>query len=260
MGAAKDDVVRGGKVLALEESQTRRAIQSLMAEKDQTEKAEEVAGWRAVGAGREGVLPVGHGGRREVGVAASHPLPTRLRLSKKVLMERERRRGLAALFDALEAATWPQLPQERRGRSSYGERVRAARACIAELEKAVGRREEEWGREVARRAILTRRLHTLAVGEGEGVRARVKAPKLYTCPVGCGASQAGHREAFLHQVRRGLASPSPRRATPGAAGACSPSPPCPPGAGLDRWAGGAEREGSGGQGGPGGSFRRRQGL
>ena len=43
MSAAKDDVVREGKVLALEESQTKRAIQSLMAEKDQTEKAEEVA-------------------------------------------------------------------------------------------------------------------------------------------------------------------------------------------------------------------------
>ena len=209
-------------------SHTRRAIQSLMAEKDKTEKVEELAGWRAARTRRpwEGTLPVGHGGRREAGVTASLvtasqaglELPSRLRLSKKVLMERERRRGLAALFDSLEAATWPALAEEQRGRSSYGKRVRAARACIRELEGAVGRREEEWGREVARRTILTHRLHTLTEGEGAAVpsraasrqfglvprmKASLKAPKLYICPVGCGASQASHRDAFLHQVSPG---------------------------------------------------------
>ena len=64
--------------------------------------------------------------------------------AKKVRMERERRKGLAELFDNLEASVFPQSSKSSdpskssaRSRSSYFARILAAVDCIKELELKV---------------------------------------------------------------------------------------------------------------------------
>ena len=93
--------------------------------------------------------------------------------SKKVLMERERRKGLAQLFDHLDDMTnstvndkGQLVVSESCRKTSYGERTRAAKDCIAKLENDIGVQEISFSKEMQRNLILRSKLKQLQVDGG----------------------------------------------------------------------------------------------
>lgn len=131
-------------------------------------------------------------------------------LSKKVITERKRRKGLAQLFDNLQDMINAEVDQSgqlvvpmRTKKSTYGERTLAAIACIEELQGKIEEQEELYRTELVRNALLRKRLQTLSADDDQkpwedSSYQMTNHFTLYNCPACPNVLLANVAEAFVH--------------------------------------------------------------
>jgi len=131
-------------------------------------------------------------------------------LSKKVITERKRRKGLAQLFDNLQDMINAEVDQSgqlvvpmRTKKSTYGERTLAAIACIEELQGKIEQKEELYRTELVRNALLRKRLQTLSADDDQkpwedSSFQMTNHFALYNCPACPNILLANVAEAFIH--------------------------------------------------------------